>query len=106
MHSKEDGCADRQKYGTGNVGITTKPTKVTKIPAESEYKLSDDSFFVHYTANETVNGVEWRTTPDVKGRLLVGDHSSNFCSKPIDWSMHAAVCAGTQKMSGQLATRW
>ena len=50
MHSKEDGCADRQKYGTGNVDITTKPTKVTKIPAESEYKFSDDSFFMHYTA--------------------------------------------------------
>jgi len=89
-----------KKYGKPNVAISTKATKHTSIPPESEWKLSDDSLYVHYTANETVNGVEFKTVPDAKGKLLVCDFSSNFMSKHIDWEKHALVYAGAQKNIG------
>merc|ERR1711862_740065 len=72
----------------------------TTIPPQSEWKLSPEALFVHYTLNETVNGVEFKTVPDAKGKLLVGDASSNFMSKPIDWDKHACIYAGAQKNIG------
>merc|ERR1719240_2350781 len=88
------------KYGTGNVACNTKASKYTTIPGPAEWKLSADAKYVHYTLNETVNGVEWKSVPDVGGKLLVGDASSNFMSKPIDWEKHACIYAGAQKNVG------
>merc|ERR1712217_588038 len=70
--------AECQKYGKVNIAVTTKPPKFTSIPAESEWKLSPDALYVHYTDNETVHGVEFKSVPDAKGKLLVADVSSNF----------------------------
>jgi len=88
------------KYAKANVAVSTKATKHTSIPPESEWKLSSESLYMHYTDNETVNGVEFKTVPDAKGKLLVCDASSNFMSKPIDWEKHACVYAGAQKNIG------
>ena len=92
--------AECQKYGKASVAVNTKASKYTTIPPESEWKLNPDALFVHYTINETVNGVEFKTVPDVKGKLLVGDASSNFMSRPIDWEKHACIYAGAQKNIG------
>lgn len=70
------------------------------IPAASEWNLSPDSKFVHYCDNETVQGVEFLEAPDVGDRLLVGDFSSNFLSKPIDVSKYGIIYAGAQKNVG------
>lgn len=42
--------------------------------------------YVHYCDNETIGGVEFKGVPDVGGRVLVADMSSNFISKPVDVS--------------------
>lgn len=47
-----------------------------------------------------MNGVEFKDVPDVGGKLLVGDHSSSFMTKPIDWEKHACIYAGAQKNIG------
>jgi len=96
----EKAVIECNKYGKGNVAVNTKASKFTTIPPESEWKLSAESVYVHYTANETVNGVEFKTVPDAKGKLLVCDASSNFMSQPIDWEKHACVYAGAQKNVG------
>ena len=38
--------------------------------------------------------------PEVGGRLLVADMSSNFCSKPVDVSKYGLIYAGAQKNIG------
>jgi len=88
------------KYGKGNAAVNTKASKYTTIPPESEWKLSPEATYVHYTANETVNGVEFKFVPDAKGKLLVCDVSSNFMTQAIDWEKHACVYAGAQKNVG------
>jgi len=62
--------------------------------------LDPEAAYVHYCANETVNGVEFHYTPDVGETPLVGDMSSNFMSKPIDVRKHACIYAGLQKNAG------
>ncbi|CAE7568317.1 serC [Symbiodinium natans] len=88
------------KYGTGQLACNTKSSKFTTIPAKAEWKLDPEAAFVHYCANETVNGVEFSYTPDVGSVPLVADMSSNFCSKPIEVGKHAYIYAGIQKNLG------
>jgi phosphoserine aminotransferase len=88
-----------KKWGAPALVANGKPSKYTRIPGTEEWKLNPDAAFVHYTANETVNGVEFKEVPSV-AVPLVCDHSSNFMSKPIDWAKHAVVYAGAQKNVG------
>jgi len=88
------------KYGTSQLVCDTKSSKYTMIPDKSEWKLDPEASYVHYCCNETVNGVEFQSTPDVGSVPLVGDHSSNFGSRPIDIKKHAYIYAGIQKNLG------
>ena len=98
----EKACKECAKYGTAVAACNTKEGKFTSIP--SDYTISPDACYVHYCQNETVNGVEWSEAalnnlyskiPD--GVHLVADVSSNFLTRPIDFSKHAVVYAGAQK---------
>jgi phosphoserine aminotransferase len=77
----------------------TKSTKYTVIPSQSDWTLDSNAAYCHYTANETVNGVEFKYTPEVSVPL-VADMSSNFLSKPIEVEKHAMIYAGAQKNAG------
>merc|ERR1712136_389856 len=88
------------KSGSPNFSCNTKATKFTTIPSPTEWTLDPEAAYVHYCANETVNGVEFHYTPDVGETPLVGDMSSNFMSKPIDVRKHACIYAGLQKNAG------
>jgi len=97
----EKAVAECAKWGKANAACNTKSSKFTKIPPQSEFKLSADAAYLHYTSNETVNGVEFKDVPKVDGKtLLVCDWSSNFMSKAIDWEKHAMIYAGAQKNIG------
>jgi len=90
---------EAMKYGDIARSCDTKDSKYTIIPPESTWKMRDDAGYIHYCANETVNGVEFKTTPQVDVPLVC-DSSSNFMSKPIDFSQHAVLYAGAQKNLG------
>jgi phosphoserine aminotransferase len=70
------------------------------IPDPSTWKISPDAKYVHYCDNETIGGVEFKSVPDVKGKLLVADMSSNFISKPVDVAKYGIIYAGAQKNVG------
>ncbi|CEL91639.1 unnamed protein product [Vitrella brassicaformis CCMP3155] len=88
-----------QKYGKANKVCDTKSSNYTFIPPVSEWKVNPEASYLHYCANETIYGVEFKSTPDV-GLPLVSDMSSNFCSKPIEVSKHTLIYAGIQKNLG------
>mmetsp|Transcript_116352 Transcript_116352/g.329137 ORF Transcript_116352/g.329137 Transcript_116352/m.329137 type:complete len:369 (-) Transcript_116352:173-1279(-) len=96
----EKAYKEANKYGTGQEACNTKSTKFTVIPGKEDWKLDAEAAYVHYCANETVNGVEFSYTPDVGSVPLVGDMSSNFMSKPIEVAKHACIYAGIQKNLG------
>ncbi|KAF5830934.1 phosphoserine aminotransferase [Dunaliella salina] len=70
------------------------------IPAPSTWNLSPDAKYVHYCDNETIQGVEFKSVPDVGNKVLVSDMSSNFVSKPVDVSKYGLIYAGAQKNVG------
>ncbi|KXZ53964.1 hypothetical protein GPECTOR_6g883 [Gonium pectorale] len=82
-----------------NVNVAAKGDNKS-VPDPATWKLSADSRYVHYCDNETIGGVEFKSTPDVGGRILISDMSSNFISKPVDVSKYGVIYAGAQKNVG------
>jgi len=96
----EKAVKEAGKYGTGQTACNTKPSKFTTIPKKEDWKLDPEAAYVHYCDNETVNGVEFSSTPEVGDVPLVADMSSNFVSRSINISKHAVIYAGVQKNLG------
>ncbi|VFP87771.1 Phosphoserine aminotransferase [Candidatus Erwinia haradaeae] len=68
-------------------------------PMES-WSISDDSAYVHFCPNETIEGVAIHETPDFRGKTVVADLSSTILSTPIDISKYGVLYAGAQKNIG------
>ena len=81
-----------------NVNIVC--TNTSAVPDSSEWKLSANAKYVHYTPNETIGGLEFQTIPDVGDKVLVADMSSTILSRPIDVSKFGLIYAGAQKNIG------
>ena len=61
------------------------------------WNIDQNAKFMHFCDNETIQGVEFNPFPFDKvpeGQTLVCDMSSNFCSRPIDWTKFGVVYAG------------
>jgi phosphoserine aminotransferase len=67
---------------------------------QKELKLTPGAAYVHMTANNTIEGTEFKTLPEVGDSPLVSDTSSNMFSRPIDVGRHALIYSGAQKNMG------
>jgi phosphoserine aminotransferase len=92
--------AEARRYGTVNLAASTEASRFTRAPAQSELELSPDAAYVHYTPNETIEGVEFPYVPDTQGKPLVADMSSTLLSRPIDVGRFGVIYAGAQKNIG------
>jgi phosphoserine aminotransferase len=91
---------EAKKVGTVNVAATTKGDNYSRIPTQSELTLTPGAAYVHMTSNNTIEGTEYKTLPDVGDVPLVSDTSSEMFSRPIDVARHALIYAGAQKNMG------
>jgi phosphoserine aminotransferase len=91
---------EAKKVGTVNVAASTKAESYTRIARQDELKLTPGAAYVHMTSNNTIEGTECRTPPDVGEAPLVSDNSSDMFSGPIDIRRHALIYAGAQKNLG------
>ncbi len=82
------------------VSASAEDKNFTYIPAQASWQLDADAAYLHYTANETIHGVEFQDIPDANGLTLVSDMSSNILSRPVDISKFGLIYAGTQKNMG------
>src|SRR5205814_5084915 len=96
----EKAIKEAKRVGAVNVAATTARDNYARLPAQAELKLTNGAAYVHMTANNTIEGTEWSSLPDVGDRPLVSDTSSNMFSRPIDIARHALVYAGAQKNMG------
>lgn len=92
--------AEAKRFCTVNLAATTEAVKFNAAPAQAELNLSADAAYVHYTPNETIQGVEFPYVPDTGGKPLVADMSSTILSRPIDVSRFGVIYAGAQKNVG------
>ena len=92
--------SEARRYGRVNVAATTEDEHFTRAPKQSELKLKSDAAYLHYTPNETIEGVEFPYVPDCGGTPLVADMSSTLLSRPIDVTRFGVIYAGAQKNIG------
>jgi phosphoserine aminotransferase len=83
-----------------NVAASAEDRSFTYVPPQSVWRLSENGAYLHYTANETIGGVEYGWIPDVGGVPLVSDMSSNLLSRPLDVGRFGLIYAGAQKNIG------
>lgn len=91
---------EAMKYGQVHIAYDGKDNGYRHIPKQEELSLDEDSKYVHLCSNNTIYGTEWKTYPDVKGKILVGDLSSDILSRKIDVSRFGLIYAGAQKNIG------
>ncbi len=96
----EKAVFEAKKLGTANVVLSTKDSGYRSVPAAEDIDLSGDAAYIHYTSNETIEGVEFKYDLDGRGSPVVCDASSNILSKPIDVSKYDLIYAGAQKNIG------
>jgi phosphoserine aminotransferase len=71
----------------------------TRMPEAEEIKTEAGTRYVHLTSNETIEGVQLRTLPDLDVPLVV-DISSDLLTQPVDWQRVDVVYGGVQKNLG------
>ncbi len=91
---------EAKKLGAVNVAASTKGENYSRLPLQSELTLTPGASYVHMTSNNTIEGTEYSTLPDVGDVPLVSDNSSDIFSGPIDVAKHGLIYAGAQKNIG------
>ena len=89
--------AEAGRYGEVHVAADT--AAEFRAPAKDELSLSADASYVHYTPNETIQGVAFPYIPEADVPL-VADMSSTILSQPLDVSRYGVIYAGAQKNIG------
>lgn len=94
--------AEAGRYGEVNVAASIIDVDgMLAIPHQAHWRLSDDAAYVHYTPNETIEGIEFNWVPETGEIPLVADMSSMILSRPIDVAKYGVIYAGAQKNLGQ-----
>ena len=91
---------EAQRCGSVNVIYSTADTGYRSIPGQAGLNFSPDAQYIHYVANETIEGVEFKYDIDGGGIPVVCDISSNILSKPVDFDKYDLIYTGAQKNIG------
>ncbi len=92
------------RYCTAHEAANTKTSGFTTLADPASWQLSKQPAYVHICSNETINGVEYQTLPDLNtlgcDAPLVIDFSSHVASRPVDWGRVGLAFGGAQKNLG------
>lgn len=91
---------DAERCGNVRTVYSSEADGFRVVPRQEELDFSPDAAYVHYTSNETIDGVEFHYDLDAGGIPIVCDASSNILSKPIDIKKYSLLYAGAQKNIG------
>lgn len=70
-----------------------------RMPRADEIEIRDNTRYLHITSNETIGGVRFAEWPEVSVPL-VGDMSSDYMSRAVDWDKFDLIYGGAQKNLG------
>lgn len=91
---------EAQRFGGVNIVFDGSDGGFRSTPSKDQLELTPDAAYIHYTSNETIDGVEFPYDLNGFGVPVVCDASSNILSKPIDLTKYDLVYAGAQKNIG------
>jgi phosphoserine aminotransferase len=92
--------AEAQREGSVRIVWDGKADNYSRVPKHGEYEIDPSAAYVHFTSNETIQGIQFPAEPEVGDVPLVCDASSDFLSRPIDVKRYGLIYAGAQKNVG------
>lgn len=96
----KDALKDAQREGETRVAWDGKEGNYNRVPSKAELKLDPNAAYVHYTINETIQGVQFPREPETGDVPLVCDASSEFLSRPVPVAKYGLIYACAQKNAG------
>lgn len=90
--------AEGKYFGNVNIAASSEDRNFSYIP--KEYSLTPGAAYVHTTSNNTIYGTEMWNFPETGDVPHISDMSSNFLSRPMDFSKFSLIYAGAQKNIG------
>ena len=91
---------EARRAGRVEIIYSSEESGFRNVPDPAELRFSPNASYVHYTSNETIDGVEFKYDLDGGGIPVICDASSNILSKPIEVERYAMIYAGAQKNIG------
>jgi len=91
---------EAERVGKVNVVYNSEFDGFKSAPTDEELSFDSNASYIHYTSNETIEGVEFDRDLNIRDIPVVCDMSSNILSRPIDVSEYAMIYAGAQKNIG------
>ncbi len=88
------------KFGSARAAASTQGEQFTRVPRAEEIELDAGAAYVHFTSNETIQGVQWPSEPATNGVPLICDASSDILSRPLRSERYGLIYGGAQKNIG------
>ena len=82
-----------------NTVISSESSYFNNVPNQETWRCSENAAYLHYVANETIQGNAMHVPP-ISNAPLISDMSSVILSEPIDVSKFSMIYAGAQKNIG------
>ncbi len=95
-----DALKEAKKEGETRVAWDGKATNYDRLPERGDLNFDPQAAYVHYTSNETIQGVQFAAEPEVGDVPLVCDASSDFLCRPLPIKKYGLIYACAQKNSG------
>ena len=75
---------DAQVFGNIKMAASSESIDYKKVPLYDTWDYATKDSYIHYCLNETIHGVEYFESPNIKDVPIVCDMSSNILSRDID----------------------
>lgn len=92
-------ASEAKTQGKVNVIWDGKDERYVRKPTDAELKTSADAAYCYICANETIEGIQWQTEPNVD-LPLVCDASSEIFSRPVQMEKYGILYGCAQKNAG------
>lgn len=92
-------ASEAKTQGKVDVIWDGKDENYTRKPKDDEIQLTDDAAYCYYCANETIEGIQYQSEPNVDVPLIC-DASSEIFSRPVNMEKYGVLFACAQKNAG------
>jgi phosphoserine aminotransferase len=98
-HWSVKAIAEANRYCDVHICTDSKENGYKDIAEFDSWNIDTNGAYLHYTPNETIDGLEFDYVPEVD-MPVVADMSSTILSRPCDVSKFGVIYAGAQKNMG------
>lgn len=88
------------RVGPVRVAWSGQEENFVRVPRDAEIHADPKAAYLHFTSNETIQGVQFPAEPESGEVPLICDASSDFLSRPIPVERYSLIYAGAQKNAG------